>query len=307
MKHSRNFREPQIILKIFQRGIIMSAIPDRIDASQKISESAATKASPAEDLEGLAPNKEHFQNLINSTNPMKHSFERIGGNPSPENVETIEKNPIFTDENVSSQKSGSATDQEKKGRQDKDEDETEAISNTQGKKNKTSTDSSSSKNDLNLYESDSSDLSKITSEKLSAQATQIISHIDSSKTTLSKIKEIAPSHQALMGNRLTHIDNNVKIALSKTGLESTAPPSKASSQQGNKVKNFIDSLTSSQANMQNLQTYIAQLSSNGQRLSPVQMMSVQLTMNQIQQQLELFTSLLNKALESVKTIMNVQV
>lgn len=283
----------------------MSAIPDRIEASQKISESEATKATPAEDLERVAPNKEHFQNLINSSDPMKHSFERLGG--VPENVEGIEKNPIFAEENVSSQKTGSATDQEKKGRQGRDDDEVEAASGTQGKKGKPSVESASPGSHMNVYESSAGDLSKITPEKLSSQATQIISRMDTEKSKLSRVKEFAPSDQTLIRNRLTHIDDNVKIALSKTGLEPTDATSKASAPKANKVTNFIDTLTSSQANMQNLQTYIEKLSASGKRLSPVQMMSVQLTMNQIQQQLELFTSLLNKALESIKTVMNVQV
>jgi len=45
----------------------------------------------------------------------------------------------------------------------------------------------------------------------------------------------------------------------------------------------------------------------GNQLSPATMLLIQIKVGYIQQEIELFTSMLNKALESTKTIMNVQV
>ena len=66
-------------------------------------------------------------------------------------------------------------------------------------------------------------------------------------------------------------------------------------------------LTNSQQQLENLNGTIAHLNIAGPNLSPANMLAIQLKMNAVTQQIELFTSLLNKALESAKTIMNVQV
>ena len=51
---------------------------------------------------------------------------------------------------------------------------------------------------------------------------------------------------------------------------------------------------------------VEQFNLTGQ-ITPANMLAIQMKMGYVQQQIELFTSLLNKALESTKTIMNVQV
>jgi hypothetical protein len=116
------------------------------------------------------------------------------------------------------------------------------------------------------------------------------------------------SQQRRMQQRLTHIDESLKIALSKAGVEYQAyVPQPSPSGRTNPVKNFLGFLTNSQVEMNHLDTKILEMSANRAELKPVEMMKIQMEMNRIQQQLELFTSALNKCLESMKTLMNVQV
>ena len=65
-------------------------------------------------------------------------------------------------------------------------------------------------------------------------------------------------------------------------------------------------LTSSQAKMKNLQRSVEELAATG-KMNPGQMLALQMKSNLISQEMELFSSLLGKALEGIKTIMNVQV
>ena len=75
-------------------------------------------------------------------------------------------------------------------------------------------------------------MSKLSPEAIKAQAKDVISQIDQVKTQLAQTQtEIKPSYQTLLRNRLSHIDDNLKIALNKAGVEYTPPPS-----QPNQVK-----------------------------------------------------------------------
>jgi hypothetical protein len=49
------------------------------------------------------------------------------------------------------------------------------------------------------------------------------------------------------------------------------------------------------------------MSDNGKQFTAADMLAMQIKVGYVQQEIEFFTSLLNKALESTKTIMNVQV
>ncbi len=278
-------------------------LPDKVEAVKKVSEvlSKDQTVNPAEGLERVAPNKEHFQSLLNAQ-PAQPTFQRVDGVPV-EASHHLEK-PVFADENVSAQKSGTATDQENKKRRQSDE--VESVSGSGSKKKSVP---SSLIEEVKKLNAQTSTLSRLSPADLQDQAKGIITQIDKVKTQLSQTQsEIKPSYQTLLRNRLGHIDDNLKIALSKAGVE--VPPAKGVQPTG-KVKpleRFIDSLTHSQYELENLESTISQLNLSGAgQLTPANMLALQIKMSHVQQQVELFTSLLNKALESTKTIMNVQV
>jgi len=151
-----------------------------------------------------------------------------------------------------------------------------------------------------------SNISSSSPENIKAQAKDAIAQIEKVKTQLSQATEIKPSYQTLLRNRLTHIDDNLKIALNKAGVEYTPPPAATGAGSNNPIQKFIGFLTNSQNQLNTLDVSIDKFNTTGQ-ITPANMLAIQMKMGYVQQQIELFTSLLNKALESTKTIMNVQV
>jgi hypothetical protein len=283
---------------------------DKVEAVKKVTETLNKQSmNPAEDIERMASNKEHFQSLIDSPQALKPtSFERLDTKAfAPEDVQSIEteKNPIFAEENVSSQKSGTATDQEgqRKGQQ-----EVEEVDGVASTKSKTSTAPQSLMDEVGNLHTNVSNMSQLSPEAIKTQAKQVISQLDQVKSQLSQAKtEIKPSYQTLLRNRLTHIDDNLKIALSKAGVEHTPPPTTGKAEKTNPIQRFINMVSDSQHQLENIHNTVDQLNIGGTQISPANMLAIQIKMGYIQQQIELFTSLLNKALESTKTIMNVQV
>ena len=72
------------------------------------------------------------------------------------------------------------------------------------------------------------------------------------------------------------------------------------------MERFITMLTSSQDRMDKLKVSVDDMAAKG-AMNPGQMLALQLKSNLITQEMELFSSLLGKALEGFKAIMNVQV
>lgn len=163
---------------------------------------------------------------------------------------------------------------------------------------------------LNTAASPVTDLDPV---KLQKQTQDAVAKLDHLRTQLADAQgEIKPSYQALLKNRLTHIDESIKIALTKAGTETPAaatPPLPANPAKGaaGPMEKFIGLLTQGQYQLEHLSQTIDTLNLTGGQLTPANMLSLQIKVGIIQQEIELFTSLLNKALESTKTIMNVQV
>ena len=176
--------------------------PDKLEAVQKVSETM--KTNPAEEMDRM---KDHFQSAIDTEHSALHtnSFERV--DPSTfthDDVQTQEtSNPIFGDENVSAQKSGTATDQEGKRRGKQDADEVEGVSATGSKKGSATT---SIMDEVGKVNSNVSSMTKMSPEGIQSQAKQVISQINEVKSQLAQAKgDIKPSYQTLLRNRLSHI------------------------------------------------------------------------------------------------------
>ena len=123
--------------------------------------------------------------------------------------------------------------------------------------------------------------------------------------------EIKGSIQTLLTNKLSHIDESLKVALNRAGSEYASPvagPGKgevASPQ--NPIERFLGFLTHGQYQLQKLAEDVHQMHLSKTEISPASMLAIQIKVGYVQQEIEFFTALLNKALESTKTIMNVQV
>ena len=76
----------------------------------------------------------------------------------------------------------------------------------------------------------------------------------------------------------------------------------------NVISRFLGLLTDGQYRMQNIAQAVNFMASDTTReINPAKLLLIQIKVGQIQQELEFFAAVLNKALESTKTIMNVQV
>lgn len=151
-------------------------------------------------------------------------------------------------------------------------------------------------------------VSELTPEDLKNQARQLVAQIETVKTQLHAGESIKPSYQTLLRHHLTHVDESLKIALSKTGSEFTPPPEAAPKiNPANPLERFLSYLTHGQYQLEHLSQTIDELGLTKKELTPTNMLAIQMKMAQVQQEIELFTNLLNKALESTKTLMNVQV
>lgn len=152
-------------------------------------------------------------------------------------------------------------------------------------------------------------ISKPSPDTLIAQSRETIDRINRIKETLATTQDsgIKASYQDLLRNKLSHIDESLQIALSKAGVEYTSEVKSEPKGLLSPIEKYMGYLTQSQDQLMNLSTQIEELHNNNKELSPATMLSIQIKVGYIQQELEFFTSLLNKALESTKTLMNVQV
>lgn len=145
-----------------------------------------------------------------------------------------------------------------------------------------------------------------TSKELVVQAEDVIAQIDMLKTKLETPDlEIKNSVQTLLRNKLNHIDDSLKVALEKSGSEYASPEKSAG--MSKPIDRFLGLLTHSQNQLSTIAGDVKTMAMSEHELSPANMLLIQIKVHQVQQEIELFTSMLNKALESTKTIMNVQV
>lgn len=149
-------------------------------------------------------------------------------------------------------------------------------------------------------------VAKATPDSLIKQSQEAIAKIEEVKTKLAQPGvELQPSVQHLLKNKLNHIDESLKIALNRTGSEYIAPSAPALSK--NPIERFLGFLTHGQYQLQKIAEEVNYMHLNKQEISPANMLAIQLKVGYVTQEIEFFTAVLNKALESTKTIMNVQV
>lgn len=149
--------------------------------------------------------------------------------------------------------------------------------------------------------------SKVTPKDLVAQADEVVKQIDTIKSKLATPDlELKPATQTLLQNKLSHIDENLRVALSKAGLEYN-PSTHLENKTVNPIDRFLGFLTNGQTQLASLGNEVNQMHLNNKEISPANMLRIQMKVGYITQEIEFFTAVLNKALESTKTIMNVQV
>lgn len=150
-------------------------------------------------------------------------------------------------------------------------------------------------------------VSKVTPAELVAQTQEVIKQIETVKAQLATPNlELKNSVQSLMKNKLAHIDESLKVAMNRAGIEYT-PQDLGAKSMTNPIERFLGFLTNGQYQLQRLSNDVSMMQMKDGTISPASMLSMQIKVGYITQEIEFFISLLNKALESTKSIMNVQI
>jgi len=153
----------------------------------------------------------------------------------------------------------------------------------------------------------------VTPEEIVGQVKKVKERIKSHRAVLLRANDVLPEtafdklpkeQVADLSGSIEHMDRSLREASKLTtgvevgsAIDAEKPP----------LVRYLGYLTESD---QRLSTFIDDLSAldlQKTRLTPSIMMAIQIKMGFIQQELEFFTATLNKALESVKTIFNVQI
>ncbi|CCB85515.1 putative uncharacterized protein [Parachlamydia acanthamoebae UV-7] len=144
-------------------------------------------------------------------------------------------------------------------------------------------------------------------DQLVAQTQTVVKQIDSIRNTLATSDlELNGSVRNLLRNKLSHVDDNLKVALQKAGVEYT-PPEVVAPVKTNPIEHFLGLLTHSQFQLEHLANDVQIMHANRAEINPANMLLIQIKVGFIQQEMEFFTSVLTKSLDSTKTIMNVQI
>jgi hypothetical protein len=155
-------------------------------------------------------------------------------------------------------------------------------------------------------------LKPVTVDQIVEQADDLRARI---QAPISKIQEvqaqqpqtrISPAHDALLTDKLIHVDTSLKTALNKVGVEVSASEIQQNYGQSPLVK-FLNYLSNSDRQLYTLIGEVNSMQNAKERLTPEKLLAVQIKLGFVQNELEFFTNVLNKALEGTKTIMNVQV
>src|SRR5581483_9629858 len=146
-------------------------------------------------------------------------------------------------------------------------------------------------------------LQPATQESISTQSDTIRKNLQAPVTSIEDALKANPSiklspiDQATLSERLVHIDSSLKTALDAIGggpAEVKSLPAK-SAPTANPLYKFLDYLTHADYQLSNMTNEIQALNLSGNNLTPGKMLAVQIKLSFVQQQLEFFTNVLNKA------------
>jgi hypothetical protein len=155
-------------------------------------------------------------------------------------------------------------------------------------------------------------LGPATTESIIAQAEQVQSTLQIPKNKIEETLKadtqvkISPVHEAQLSEKLVHMDSTLKSALGIVGAEVPTKPV-APTHENHPLVKFLNYLTHGDKQMNSIVGELQGLNVANEPLTAGKLLAVQIKLGFVQQELEFFTNVLNKALESTKTIMNVQV
>jgi hypothetical protein len=148
-------------------------------------------------------------------------------------------------------------------------------------------------------------------DDLVKQAQQISSKIQEAHQTLQTAQQqlktpdipFKPSTSELLTQHLNHVNDNLSVISSRLNLPAQTPPKK---EDGHPITEyFLNYLIGSDKQLQEVTQQLT-VPPKGGAFNPADMLAIQVKMNGVQQQMQFFTTLLGKAIDNIKTIMNIQ-
>jgi len=128
--------------------------------------------------------------------------------------------------------------------------------------------------------------------------------IDTVENQPAVLSNLNPNDVNTLSGHIEHVDRELQdVSQLTTGVEvgSSIPKEKSPGVR------FLNFLTESDKKLGTIVDEISNLQKSPNRLTPSTLLAVQVKLGFIQTEMEFFTATLNKALESTKTLMNVQI
>jgi hypothetical protein len=142
-------------------------------------------------------------------------------------------------------------------------------------------------------------------QNIQTNANKAIVQIDEAKEILNNPNlRLKKSVDHILEKRIGNVHNDLSSAYSKMGME-YAPLPASGNELITPVRKFLGYLVSGQTRLEQLKNDVQAI--DKESFSMADMLSMQIKVAHVSQEMEFFTSLLNKALESTKALMNVQI
>lgn len=134
---------------------------------------------------------------------------------------------------------------------------------------------------------------------------RVTSSTQTIEETLNKYPQLKlkPVEESPLSEKLIHADATLRSTLNIAGAEITAV--NVAPETKNPLVKFLSYLTHGDKQLNSLERELTSL--EGKEITPGKLITIQVKLSYVQREIEFFTNALNKALESAKTIMNVQV
>ena len=139
----------------------------------------------------------------------------------------------------------------------------------------------------------------------------LLSQVKSSQTMLgdmssdlnTKNLKLKQSQRYLLRSKLSSANGYLKAANTKMGTE---PPASPPPTGGGIVGKFLDYVADGQSNLAAAQNQLMNLKGKGDALKPADFLAIQLKLAHAQQEIEYASIMLSKAVDDMKTMMNIQ-
>lgn len=146
-----------------------------------------------------------------------------------------------------------------------------------------------------------------TPESLAAQASELRKQLERPRALLLETKTLDAQTVSKLTSSIGHIDRALQDASRlTTGVEKGSMLAAGDTSKPPIVR-FLGYLTESDKRLSTFVEEVNALQGPDKKIAPHQLLALQVKLGFIQQELEFFTAVLNKSLESTKTVMNVQI